>query len=518
MRSPKITIDNCKELAHSRKGKCLSKAITTDRKLKWKCEKGHVWQSRIDHIKRGSWCPKCAKELSGIKRRLSINEMRQLAVNRGGSCLSSNYVNTLTHLQWICSKGHQWKTSPASIISGTWCPVCSGTKKKTLEEIKAYCKTKDGWCLSKSYSDVKSKLLFKCKLGHRWNAVVESVLRGGWCPVCADVIRAKKKALNITEPILLAQQRNGKLLSAEYKNTSTPLLWLCEKGHKWKARFYNVKTGTWCPYCAGKIITRKDVCKTVKERGGTLLSDEYNSAKVKLRLTCSNGHPFRMTWDVIKRGGWCPQCSSSIGERICREYFQQIFDCEFPKSHPEWLISEDGFKMELDGYSSLKKIAFEHHGRQHYTFNSRFYFDKKKSEFNRRVRMDARKKKICTSRGVRLIQIPEIPHLLALSEVYSFLKKELEKSGINIQKDEGSLCLNWKAIYSSYQTERFQQIQRIAKSKKGICLSSGYLNNTSKMRFKCKDGHEWEAVPVAIFRGGWCRTCFYNKRRKISSI
>lgn len=514
MRLQKITIKDCKEIARMRGGECLSISITnTKEKLKWRCTHGHEWESRIDHIRSGSWCPVCARSKTAQKRRLGMDEMRQLVHDKGGQCLSEVYTNNNTHLEWQCSEGHRWKAKPSNIKLGKWCPYCAGVKKKSIEEIQAYCVKKGGVCLSDSYSDIKSKLKFKCKEGHEWEASTETILSGGWCPKCADKIRAEKKRHNIEIPIKLAKEKNGKLLSKSYKNANTPLLWQCENEHQWKASFANVQTGTWCPYCAGKIVTIEDVNKTVNERGGKLLSKEYISAKTKLDLICGNGHKFKMSWDVIKRGSWCPQCTASIGERICREYFEKIFDCEFPKSFPKWLISSKGFQLELDGYSESKAIAFEHHGRQHYRIESIFY--KQESEFNHRLKLDAEKENLCINHGVKLIKIPEIPLILPMAEVFPFLKNELEKLGLKITKNENELNINWQLIYTPPQNEKFLQIQKIAKSRNGECLSIGYLNNKTKMKFRCEHGHEWEAQPTSIIiQGTWCRICAYNKRIK----
>ena len=55
-------IEDMKKIAESKGGKCLSERyINLDTKLEWQCEKGHLWGAIPSSIKRGSWCPKCAK-------------------------------------------------------------------------------------------------------------------------------------------------------------------------------------------------------------------------------------------------------------------------------------------------------------------------------------------------------------------------------------------------------------------------------------------------------------------------
>lgn len=51
-----------------------------------------------------------------------------------------------------------------------------------------------------------------------------------------------------------AELKGGKLISTEYKNSTTYLLWECKSGHRWKATALEVMgkkstTGSWCPRC-----------------------------------------------------------------------------------------------------------------------------------------------------------------------------------------------------------------------------------------------------------------------------
>jgi hypothetical protein len=58
----RITIENMQKIAKSRGGKCLSdNFVNVDTRLKWQCEKGHIWESVPSSIKRGSWCSRCSR-------------------------------------------------------------------------------------------------------------------------------------------------------------------------------------------------------------------------------------------------------------------------------------------------------------------------------------------------------------------------------------------------------------------------------------------------------------------------
>jgi hypothetical protein len=115
-------------LAKEHGGKCLSKMYINMRtKLEWECSEGHRWKAVPYSVKGfGTWCNVCSSRSSGIKRSLSLDEMHALAKEHGGKCLSTEYKDTSTHLEWECAKGHRWKAVPRSIkYNKTWCRKCS---------------------------------------------------------------------------------------------------------------------------------------------------------------------------------------------------------------------------------------------------------------------------------------------------------------------------------------------------------------------------------------------------------
>ena len=51
-------------------------------------------------------------------------------------------------------------------------------------------------------------------------------------------------------------------------------------------------------------------------------------------------------------------------------------------------------------------------------------------------------------------------------------------------------------------------MQQHAKAKGGECLSTEYINRKTKLRWRCAEGHEWEATSHHVKRGTWCGTCY----------
>jgi len=232
------------KLAAERGGECLSKEyINNYSKLTWRCKWGHQWDAVSSNIKQGTWCPACAGRQRG-----TIDEMRNLAVSRGGRCLSNKYINNYSKLEWRCKENHKWKAVPSSIKKGHWCPVCGDAQIGLIEDMRKIAKRRGGQCLSKEYTNNYSKLKFQCREGHKWEAIPSSMKRGFWCPLCAS--NAQK--LTIEEMRQIAGEHGGLCLSKEYINNQSKLTWRCKEGHQWEAVPSSMKRRFRCPVCTRK--------------------------------------------------------------------------------------------------------------------------------------------------------------------------------------------------------------------------------------------------------------------------
>lgn len=118
-----------KHIASKKGGKILSTEYVNQKtKIKCECSKGHCWETAANNVKQGRWCPFCAKNV-----KYSISDMQELANSREGKCLSIKYSGANNSLEWECSEGHRWKTTPNSIMNGrkSWCPDCWNLKRKS---------------------------------------------------------------------------------------------------------------------------------------------------------------------------------------------------------------------------------------------------------------------------------------------------------------------------------------------------------------------------------------------------
>jgi len=244
-------------------------------------------------------------------------------------------------------------------------------KKATIEEMKLVAKQREGFCLSKKYVDAHTKLRWRCDKGHEWEAKHYSVKNNRtWCPFCTHHFK-----FTIKEMQEIASQRGGKCLSTKYVNLDTKLKWKCGLGHVWETTPYCVKNRKfWCPKCAGKQkLTIEEMDKIAAERKGKCLARKYTDGYTKLKWQCEMGHTWEASPNHIKQGSWCPICSTNVSERICKGIFEAIFNKKFQKRKPDWLVNARNNRMELDGYCKELKLAFEYQGEQHFNYNPFFH-------------------------------------------------------------------------------------------------------------------------------------------------
>jgi hypothetical protein len=179
----KLTIEECKKLAIHRKGKCLEDIyINSDTKMKWECEKGHIWKAIFDSIKnQETWCPVCGGSFP-----LTLEYCQELAKQNKGECLSEIYINSGAHLKWRCEEGHEWDSCLDAIKwSKSWCPYCANRGPITLFDCQKLAQEKKGFCLDNQYINLHTLMNWKCEKDHIWkNSFLHIKHDDQWCPVC----------------------------------------------------------------------------------------------------------------------------------------------------------------------------------------------------------------------------------------------------------------------------------------------------------------------------------------------
>jgi hypothetical protein len=297
-------------------------------------------------------------------KKLTLLDCQNIAVERGGKCLSEEYNGNKEKMKWSCKEEHIWSACFNHIKNNkSWCPDCSGNKKLTIEECQLFAKNKGGECLSEEYIKHEEKMKWKCKEGHIWYAHFSNIKNNKtWCVECSY----NNKKLTIEECQLFAKNKGGECLSEKYNNCYTKMSWKCSKGHIWNAIFTHIK----------------------------------NNKK------------------------WCPNCSHSRSEKLTRSIFEELTGLFFPSIRPDFLKNpETNCNLELDGYCDDLKLAFEYQGQQHYEFLEHFH--KTPEDFINRQKLDRLKLKLCKDHEISVILIPYTFSYKNESDLRVFIKDSL---------------------------------------------------------------------------------------------
>ena len=372
--------------------------------------------------------------------------------------------------------------------------------------------------LSGEYIDKDTPLLIRCEQGHLWNGRPGVISRGGWCRKCSRVRIAKGQRASADELLTLIARKGGKLLTPieALGGNKARVAIECGNGHQWETTIGSLRLQrSWCPDCAGVRVHLAGIRKKARSNGGELLSATYVNAQTPMEWRCSRGHPFELNWNKVQAGRWCPRCSGHLGEELCRVFFERAFARPFPKKRPSWLIDSEGSRLELDGYNEALGIAFEHHGDHKRARRARF--SPQPADFERLQRRMREKTKLCAARGVTLIEIPEVGAHVRVDRLRDFIIGELERHGIEVPEKAHGVDATLADVHRRGVGE-LRALRRMARKHGGELLSTAYAGSSVKLRWRCRLGHEWNALPAVIRKGHWCASCAGVRKYSIADM
>lgn len=124
-----------KEWHPTRNGNLRPEDVTrgSDKKVWWKCERGHEYEATISNRSYGKGCPICAgkKIVQGINDLATMNPKlaSEWSYQRNQELMPVQVSpNSHKKVWWICDQGHEWEAQIKSRNMGTGCPICAKTK------------------------------------------------------------------------------------------------------------------------------------------------------------------------------------------------------------------------------------------------------------------------------------------------------------------------------------------------------------------------------------------------------
>ena len=443
--------------------------LGSNKKVWWRCERGHEWQATIHSRKKNS-CPICSNKiiLVGYNDLATTNpELTKEWNYSKNKDFNPTMVSYGSHKKvwWVCSKGHEWQASIHHRNNGSGCPICSNR------------------LALKGYNDL---LTINPKLAKEWNF---------------------KKNGNL-KPDMVTSNSNKKVW------------WRCDKGHEWEISIYDRNNGSGCPICLNRnvlkgyndlVTVNPELAKEWNyEKNGNLKPDMVTSnSNKKVWWKCERGHEWQVS--IVGRnasGSKCPICTkelqTSFPEQAIYYYIKKLF--------PDAINGDRHLNIELDIYIPSLKFAIEYDG----IF---WHKDKKRDE---------RKNNICKENKIVLFRVREDNNCPwtendylkigyctgsdssieeVTNKIISFLGKKLN---IDLKKDRTD-------IYSTFilsQKEQSLQNNNPELAKEWNYEKNGNLkpdmvmsNSNKKVWWICPKGHEWQTSISSRNNGAGCPFC-----------
>ena len=236
-----------------------------EKKVWWKCGKGHEWQATVANRNKGSGCPVCNSE-----RSTSFPEYALLYYLK-------KYDLDVVHL--YREKGYELdiyipsKKIAIEYDGGFW----HGNKTKKDSEKNQKC-VKDGIQLYRIREGLpslkgssidyivqeKQKDLPKI-LKEVLSKIIETDVDVDFerDAIAIENLREyteKENSILFTNPNLEKEwnyKKNGSLKPENFTaNSHKKVWWKCSKGHEWQTKIYSRNIGRGCPYCSGQIVLK----------------------------------------------------------------------------------------------------------------------------------------------------------------------------------------------------------------------------------------------------------------------
>ena len=345
----------CPELAkewnYEKNGEVKPTMVTpgSDKKVWWKCSKGHEWQAMISSRNKGGGCPICSNQvvlvgyndLASVKPELA----KEWNYEKNGDLKPTDVAfGSNRKVWWKCQTcGHEWQTVIVDRSNGTGCPVCAG--REVLEGYNDLATVKpeliQEWNFEKNGdlkpSDVTSgsnkKVWWKCQTcGYEWQTVISSRSKGSGCPICGKLKNAKNRSLpkpgeslQDNFPGLVKEwnfEKNGDLKPDMVRcGSDKKVWWKCSKGHEWEAVIGLRTKGANCPICFGRqVLVGFNDLTTINpelakewnyDRNGSLQPSGFTlGSNQKVWWKCQTcGHEWQAKINSRSSGNGCPKCN-----------------------------------------------------------------------------------------------------------------------------------------------------------------------------------------------------------------
>lgn len=268
-------------------------------------------------------------------------------------------------LKWECTEGHQWLSKVIDRVKGKNCPNCNVEVKKIIGILDSrgglaekplvpkdakqpltvthpeLSLEAEGWDPSKVSAGSNKKMLWRCKEGHVWEALVSNRSRGRGCRVCSTKQFNERKSAskreklsnfegNLDQNLVANANKKQKRKNKQKLNSELTL----HQGH----------FSPGCSICSGKkvLIGFNDLASRYPdlalEADGWDPKEIVYGSGVKKNWKCNLGHNWQASPNLRTQGSDCPFCS--------HKYLLTGFN-DLASTNPELISEVDGWDPTL---------------------------------------------------------------------------------------------------------------------------------------------------------------------------
>ena len=302
----------------------------------------HPFDSSLDNIVKGSWCPYCAN-----KQRCDDTKSCQ-------TCLAKTFHS------------FDGKTPNGNLKVQCW----SKTNKKEPHEVALHC---------------RDKFEFICDACHHpFDSLLGNIVKGSWCPYCANPPKklcddtlscqscSKKtfhsfdgKTPNGNKVLDCWNKENPKKPHEEFMCSGKKYKFNCDScPHSFDSKLSNIVKGQWCPYCANQKRCDDTLsCQSCLKKTFHSFDGKTSSGKLKVECWSKTNvkqphevfmsiskhfdficdicyHSFSTSLnDIVSGGNWCPYCANlkrcddTLSCKTCLTKTFQSFDGKTPSGN-----------------------------------------------------------------------------------------------------------------------------------------------------------------------------------------
>lgn len=321
----------------------------SNKKVWWRCEKGHEWKAVIASRTNGRGCPDCSKESQTSFPEQAIyfyvNTVFNDTINRHrhndkweidifvpclnfgieydgiyyhGEGKTSDVIKeehiTSAGIRILRVKEHE-DSSEACYLRGNVIYCSKRLLKQQLDEVIQKCFEYIGKNITHSTYDINVNVKRDTTKIH--NLYIKTEKEGSLLAKFPELSKQwhPTKNLNI-KPDMIKPSSNKKFW------------WLCDKGHEWEAVIGSRAKGKNCPYCSGRFVLPENCLETLNPelskqwhptKNGTFTPRNVKTGThKKVWWLCEKGHEWKATIFSRTSGVGCPYCmNKSVNAENC---------------------------------------------------------------------------------------------------------------------------------------------------------------------------------------------------------